>query len=208
MRAAFLTAVKELRSRLNPDRLEELLQRGDQGNLGAFWQAFEAEVGPALREPIREGVMQAGQRTAAPLGMAFDLTNPKALDAIERHGAQLVREITTESRGAIRAILRQGFSEGVTVDEMARRIRSSIGLTSRQAQAVENFRAAQLDAGVDEELVQQRADAYARRLLSQRATNIARTETIAAASRGQQAAWESAQAEGELGAASVSRLAM
>jgi len=202
MRDAFLQAVRELRAKIDPTRLQELLERGDQGDLGAFWRAFEQEVGPTLRTPISEGILRSGQRTGQSLGMAFDLTNPRAVEAIDRQATQLIHDITQESRAAIRQVLREGFNEGVTIDEMARRIRGSIGLTSRQAQAVENFRAGQLDQGIDPELVERRASAYGQRLLRQRATNIARTETIAASSAGQQAAWQEAQAQGYLGAAS------
>lgn len=196
MRRAFLRAVEQLRAKIDPARLEELLNRGDQGDLGAFWRAFEQEVGPVLRPPITEGVREVGRRTGESMGMAFDVTNPRAVEAIDRQAATLVREITDESRAAIRRVLREGFIEGIPVPEMARRIRGSIGLTERQAAAVENFRAAQLEQGLTPTAVNRRVDRMATRMLSQRATNIARTETIRAASAGQQAAWQEARANG------------
>jgi len=201
MRQAFLRAVKLLRERLDVTRLRELLNRGDQGELGAFWQAFEQEVGPELRAPIREAVMQTGERTGRQFGLRFDMTNPRAITAIDNLAATLIHDITLESREAIRAVLRAGFNEGVTVPDMARRIRGSVGLNARSALAVENFRAAQLDQGIDPEVVDERADRYAQRLLRQRATNIARTETMAASNLGQQAVWQEAQHEGLIGAA-------
>lgn len=198
MRRAFLQAVRQLRDKIDPARLEELLQRGDQGDLGAFWQAFEQEVQSVVRPPIADGVLRTGRQAGESLGVRFDLTNPRALDAIDRHATQMIREITDESRAAVRRVLREGFSDGIPVPEMARRIRASIGLTERQAAAVEHFRASQLEQGVSPLTVQRRADRMAMRMLSQRATNIARTETISATSAGQHAAWQEAQANGLL----------
>lgn len=199
MRDAFLEAVKELRAKIDPTRLQELLLRGDQGDLGAFWRAFEAEVSPVLRGPISEALLQAGQRTGQRFGMSFDLTNPKAINAIDLHATSLIQGITQESRAAIVAVLRQGLLVGLPVEEMARRIRGSIGLTARYATAVETYRAAQLAQGVDPDIADQRAARYAQRLLRDRAENIARTETLAAANSGQQSAWEEAQRQGYLG---------
>lgn len=198
MRQAFLRAVKKLRDKIDLSRLRELLDRGDQGDLGAFWDAFEQEVTPELRPAIREVFLQAAQRTGAPLDLRFDITNPRAVEAINTQAATLIRDITMTSRDAIRAVLREGFQRGVPVPEMARRIRSSIGLSERYARAVDRYRQGQLDAGVAPGKVAERSDRYANRLLRLRATTIARTETIAASAAGQHAAWQEAKAQGLL----------
>lgn len=198
MRKAFLSAVEELKNRIDLNRLQELLARGNTGALDAFWREFEASVAPTLRPAIREAFMETAQRSAKTFGMAFDLTNPKAVEAIDLQAGLMVQNITAESRAAIREVLRRGFLEGKTVQQMAREIRGSIGLTERFARAVENYRQAQLDAGVSPGKVQQRADRYAGRLLHLRAEMISRTETLAASNRGQQAVWEEARRAGNL----------
>lgn len=198
MRKAFLNAVEELRGRIDLNRLAELLDQGNAMQLDAFWAEFEASVAPTLRPAIREAFMETAQRSARTFGMAFDLTNPKAVEAIDLQAGQLIRNITAESRAAIREVLRRGFQQGRTVDQMAVEIRQSIGLTERGAGAVSNYRQAQLDAGVDELVVERRAQRYAQRLLNQRAETIARTETLAASNRGQQAVWEEAARGGTL----------
>lgn len=198
MRKAFLRAVEELRERIDLNRLQELLARGRENDLNAFWREFEASVAPTLRPAIREAFMETAQRSARTFGMAFDLTNPKAVEAIDLQAGQLIQNITAESRAAIREVLRRGFLQGNTVQEMARQIRGSIGLTERFARAVENYRQAQLDAGVLPGKVAERAERYARRLLNLRAETIARTETLAASNRGQQAVWEDARNQGQL----------
>lgn len=198
MRKAFLSAVEELKNRIDLNRLQELLSRGNTGALDAFWREFEASVAPTLRPAIREAFMETAQRSARTFGMAFDLTNPRAVEAIDLQAGQLIQNITAESRAAIREVLRRGFLQGRTVNQMAVEIRQSIGLTQRGAGAVSNYRQAQLDAGVDDVVVERRAQRYARRLLNQRAETISRTETLAASNRGQQTVWEEAARGGDL----------
>jgi hypothetical protein len=92
--------------------------------------------------------------------------------------------------------MHQGFTQGIDVPTMARRIRQSVGLTDRYAVAVENFRQGQTRAGVAPGVVERRVEAYTQRLIRARATSIARTETIAAANAGQQAVWADARQAG------------
>lgn len=200
MRRAFLDAVEQLRARVDPQRLVELIARGDQGDLGAFWHAYEQEMGATFTPAIRETLLDAAAATNRRLGagISFDLTNPRALELIDTQAALLVQGITTESRAAIREVLRQGFLGNLDVPNMARRIRGSIGLTRQYATAVENYRRGQIALGVAPGVVERRAERYAQELLNLRATTIARTETISAANRGQQAVWEEARSQGLL----------
>lgn len=198
MRRAFLDAVQQLRERIDPQRLLQLIAAGDQGNLGAFWRAYEQEMGGVFRPVIRDTLLGAADLTGTRLGVgtSFDLTNPHAVQLIDTHTTLLVRGITDESRAAIQEVLRQGFLGNADVPEMARRIRNSIGLTPQYATAVENYRRGQLAAGVPPGKVDRQADRYAQELLNLRATTIARTETIRAANLGQQAVWEDARRNG------------
>lgn len=198
LKRAFLRAVEVMRDRLDPQRLMALLRQGDAGQLGAFWRAFEAEVAPELRPSLRETFLGAADPTARRLGMRFDLTNPRAVDAIDAQAGRLIRDLTAESQAAIRLVIRQGFTEGLDVPTMARRIRESIGLTERYARAVANYRRAQVQSGTAPGLADQRAARYRQRLTNLRATTIARTETITAANAGQQAAWSDARQVGRL----------
>jgi SPP1 gp7 family putative phage head morphogenesis protein len=180
-----------------------------------------------------ESVDWSDDSAAAPdAGMLvrFDLLNPKALRWAEEHAAALVREVTEETRGAIRDAIARAFSEGLTADETARRIRSLIGLTTRQALAVENYarfldgvdvdnlsdadkerlrrgglRANQFGtlraSGMSEEQVESLLEGYQARLIRERAETIARTETITAANAGQHELWRQALAHGWIGPA-------
>jgi len=63
-----------------------------------------------------------------------------------------------------------------------------------------NFRQSLRDAGVTSRNVDKQVNKYATRLHNDRASNIARTETIRASNDGQDAAWRGARAQGLLDA--------
>lgn len=197
MRRAFLRAIQDVKDALDVKALEELLAQNPTSlDRSAVWRALEDELASSMRPSIRDAVLRTGNASAV-AGMRFDLTNPHAVRAIEHQGAQLVTQVTEESRAAIRNLVSQSFSDGVPVPELARRIRQHIGLTERYSQAVETYRAEQIDR-YGETRGNARADKYAATLLRSRAENIARTEVISAASAGQQASWLEAQTQGLL----------
>lgn len=200
LRRSFLEAVRDIRGQLDVGRLVELLDSGDAGQLGMFWHAVESDLAAAVRPALRTGVVASAQRVGAPLGLRFDLTNPHAVQVIDRQIATLVRDVTDESQRAIRTTLQRGFVEGRTVPEMARDIRNHVGLTVRDANAVANYRAAQLEAGVSPRDIEARSERLASRYLNRRAQRIAATETIRSAALGQQVAWQEARRTGALDA--------
>jgi hypothetical protein len=200
VRTAFLRAVRMVQAKLDIVNLEDAISRG-QLDQSTFWQALESELDSSLRAPLREALLGGAQiaDTRLPLGtMRFDLTNPAAVRAVDNEVANLVREITEESRGAIRDLVRQSVQGSFDVRQLARQVRGSIGLTSRYALAVDRYQQTLIDGGMAEGRAMARSQAYADRLLRHRAETIARTEVIRATSAGQQAVWNDAQAEGLL----------
>jgi len=200
VRNAFLRAVRMVQAKLDIVNLEDAVNRGtiDQS---AFWQALQSELDSALRAPLREALLggaSIADRRLPSGTMRFDLTNPAAVRAVDTEVANLVREITNESRQAIRDLLQQSMLGSFDVHQLARQIRNSIGLTSRYAVAVDNYQQTLLDNGMPDGQAMTRSQAYADRLLRYRAQMIARTEVIRATSAGQQAVWNDAQAEGLL----------
>jgi len=187
LRRAFLDAIAQLR-----DNLPE------QPSGSAIWQRLQELLMPLVQRVVEALAIGAGARAieqfpeSVRVQLQFDLTNPFAVEAIDGVVTDAVREIANASQEAVQLVLREGFRDGLTPQEMARRLRGSLGLTQRYAQAVDTYRQGLLDQGVSVSRAGELADAYARRLLSLRATTIARTESIRAANAGQQAAWETA----------------
>lgn len=220
------------------------------------WQAFEATFLAATKEALTDALQTAAKASAVhllrdvsgngrqpPANVVnfptfwpepkatfvgrFDLLNPESITWIDQHAAELVRQVTAETRGAIRAIIKRSFEDGIPPADTARLLRDVIGLTERGANAVYNYEKwlRGLDAstlsqttldrlargglrknqvaklqrqGLSEERIQKLVSGYRQRLINERAETIARTETIQASNRGQLTLWQQAQAQGWL----------
>jgi SPP1 gp7 family putative phage head morphogenesis protein len=129
---------------------------------------------------------------------AFNQTNPEAARWARQQSARLVVEISSATRQAIRAIIRQAFDHGLPPAQSAKLIRDVIGLTQRQALAVMNYQVKLMANGVPPARAALMAEKYAAKLHRMRALTIARTETMAASNEGQQQLWDQAMENGYL----------
>jgi len=158
--------------------------------------------------------------------LAFDLINEYAVQWAAREAALLVQQVDAETKKAIRALIVRMQRGQLTPKAAAMELRQIVGLTTQQANAVYNFRRKlEVRAGLAEALEGERTaltpaqrsligqrvistqakidatmDRYERRLLRYRTENIARTESMTAANRGQQEAWRAAADAGLLDA--------
>lgn len=161
--------------------------------------------------------------------LAFDRTNPRATRFAARQSSRLVREVSKQTRRAIRREIARGFRQGITVPETARTLRSIVGLTEKQAATATRFRDEWLPDmnarvledrpllsaqtrrlkrinarrptpsrpyGADE--IARIGDKYSAKLLRDRATAIARTETIRSSAGGQVELWKQSADDGLL----------
>ena len=138
--------------------------------------------------------------------MRFDLVNPRAVEWVQAHGAELVTEVGNSTRSGIRTLIEAGFKEGMPPRTIARELREVIGLHSRQVAAVSNFKLRLAAQGVDGDALDRRVAKYAQAQLRLRATTIARTEVLRASNEGQQGLWETAASEGLLNKADTRRV--
>src|SRR5439155_13260130 len=100
----------------NPFALEE----------GGFWRLVEHAFGGAITPPIREALLRAATAAERDLGLEarFDLTNPQAVQAVEREGGALIQEITDESRLAVRELVARSVQGEFDVRALAREVRN------------------------------------------------------------------------------------
>ena len=193
VRGAFLDAIAPVREALPIGALERAVIGGEMGAIadmipmGIFEQQFGAEAGPLLRSAFVRVADLAAREISGERGIdfAFDTTDPRALRVIEERGAAFVVEVSTETRLAIRELAERGFREGLTPNELARRIRSQIGLTRLQMAGVDRFRAQLAEAGVTGRNLESMVDDFLNAKIRERAAVIARQETITAANAGQ-----------------------
>jgi hypothetical protein len=152
------------------------------------WDAFKAELTAA--EPLMEDTLnRSGQEMIVTLPMeqrdvVFDTGSPRSLSWIKARTAELVTEVSNETVLALREAVRSAAEAGYGADKTAEHLKSLIGLTTRQAGAVTNYRDRLISSGKKYERAQTMADKYSKRLLQYRAENIARTELMRASNQG------------------------
>jgi Phage Mu protein F like protein len=164
----------------------------------------------AVAQPLVVGTAQATARDVGiPMGrarVAFGEADP-ALGWVARTlTADLVTAVGDETRTAIRETLARVLTDPTRGRLTAADLEPLIGLTSRDARAVDRLRAEalawDLKAGLTEAAAQARADRVAaqaaRRYLRARASLIARTETIRAQELTRHLTWDRLQREGAL----------
>lgn len=126
--------------------------------------------------------------------------NPRALKWIDERALRLVKEgMSNQQRAVVGQIIEEGFAQGLHSSQAFDKIKSNIGLTSREYRAIENRREKLEDLGYQPDDIAEEISAYSEELHEGRAKRIARTETIFAESKGRQATWKAAQEAGALG---------
>jgi hypothetical protein len=185
--------------------IEEAIARGDPAYIidSIDWaDRFDNRLAK-LHESIANSIMaltgaEAWKRLDIPY--SFDIRNPYAERWVAEHGAELVTMVSEETKLAIRSVVFEGMQTGYPPRDMAKRIQGMIGLTDRDARAVLRYwLALNEDANnLTAKQVDGMAMDYSKRLLRNRAMNVARTECIGASNRGVEIAWKVAQNEGFL----------
>ncbi len=179
-----------------PQLILDLLGLGGQTG-----REFILEMDDA-RQELRAIIQAAGAATVTTLPKAvqasivFDGFNPRAVDFIRSYEFRLIRGIDLKTTQGVRAAIQQSFRDGIRPFDTAVKIKAIVGLTPRQVQQVENHRGLLISEGITGGTLRQRIDAFSDRLLTSRAQTIARTETIRAATAGEQLLWMQGVDEG------------
>jgi SPP1 gp7 family putative phage head morphogenesis protein len=159
--------------------------------------------------------LQTAKAKTTKISFRFDRTNTSSVAWVERHAAELVTEVTDETRKAIRKIITRAFVEGLPPRQSAELLRRVVGLHSRDEDAVANLRDRIVESpggkvfagktairvpekGMSNARLRQTLTTYADKLLNRRALLIARTETIRGSNEGQNQLWKQAVNAGQL----------
>ena len=218
-RASDKIALKELEAllrNLDPVVLERLLTSITIANQAKIKDALLTSIDLGGREAINQIrklapqlappnlTMPTSRKPKVTFNLSFDKTNPNALAIAQRRAGELVTSIDELTRTAVREAIVRAFKEQVDYRETARRIKNSVGLHPRWAEAVDTFEkkefARLVRGGMKEETARtrsrERADRYSESLKSKRATMIARTEIALAQNEGRFEGWRQASEEG------------
>jgi hypothetical protein len=204
LRNAFIQAVTKTRSAADRELLEMALRAGDVEHAMAaipWGDVGEAELLEALPPILQQTVVAAGKvaESTIPVGISFNVTNPRVVAWAQNHAAALVVEVSDGQREALRAAIVQSIEAGLPANQTAKMVLDAgLGLTQRQVNAVHAYRQELIDDGRPDDQVQRMTDKYARRTLRKRAELIGRTESIAASSQGQRELWVQAREQGAI----------
>lgn len=235
---AFLESISKVQEVVTLKDLEWALKNGYVDTVNklvadAVAKTGFAAVAAASTNALVDGGKLAAQKLSGQLPSSidvyFDAVNPKVAGWQKTNTANLVREITAETKEVIRNVIIQGVADGRNPRDTARDIKQSIGLTVRQEKAVANYRK-MLETGNQEALTRalrdKRYDAatkraaesplpkaqidkmverYRERYLKYRAVTIGRTESIRAIQAGQQQLWQQAVDDGKFAEDEVRR---
>lgn len=213
----FARAARLARKEKTVDKMIQTLERKLQDSMEArllscLVQSAQQE---ASRSRATRGRTRAAELKVAKTKLVFNKRNPEAERWAKTRSSKFVVEVSSDTREGIRQAISDGFAKGLTAGQTARRVRSLVGLTSKDAAAVANFRSRLEDAdnarvtalsgrlvvdvpegGLSDARIDSYTERYSDELLDIRADTIARTETIAASSEGQRELWAQGVEEG------------
>lgn len=164
----------------------------------------ERAVGLFSRQINESGKLTANIPKRIASQFAFDMADDRAIAWAEAQAGALIKEISDETRDAVKKIVLDSLRGGYTGDEAGEMISRIIGLNTRQVQAVENLYQRTFQNLIEDGTTVSRARARARkmasdyrdRLLAQRGQLIARTEIMRAANNGRMLSWAQAFDDG------------
>lgn len=161
-----------------------------------------------LQDELTTEAIDAGRRTRVPnllrKDFVFDQGNSRAAEWAAQEAGTLIQNVTNETLANVRRWVALAEEGGMSAYDVARSLRDVIGLTDRQAAALQGHiasTAASLTGqGVDPATAMERAlsssERYADRMIRARAETIARTEIMRASHLGRNEAWAQGIEEG------------
>lgn len=204
IRREFLGVISNIKNSVTLKSLVEALEAGRADAVIQFIDKISANpiTYAGLKAKLRSIFENGGKGSIKHLPkkiqaqISFDLLNPRSVAFLRRYEFGLIQNISRNTIEGVREIIKVGFEQGQPPIRMAREIKEFIGLTPRQVKALNNHRAMLISEGRTPKQVLELTTRFRNRQLRFRANNIARTETIRAASAGQSELWNQAAEQG------------
>lgn len=205
MRKAFLYAVNSAKKKMSVEAIAAAFETRSSSlvlskiPLSDFEAAFGEKGEKVLKQTLKSAGDYAAKILSKDLGVSvsFDLTNIRAVSWVRRNGAEMVTNVTSQTRQAIVQVIERAIIEGRPPAQAAKDLRAlQFGLTKQQEKALAAFQKKLLEDGASN--MEDRVAKYAKALERQRSLKIARTETLNASNGGQQTLWLEAKDAGYL----------
>ena len=210
VRSEFVAAMRQARAGVDMKALEAAIARGD---VDAAFRALRFDAADLFKTDTaitaalaaggnyQMGAFQHATRRApiaSRIVQSFGGRNERAERIARDLGARLVTEVVDDTRVMIAQTIRAGLEAGAgplrTALDIGGRVVNGkrqgglVGLDSRRAGWVQNYRAKLLAEGRPQSQIDRMAQQYSNKLLRQRGETIARTETLKALNAGRQEA--------------------
>jgi len=210
VRSEFVAAMRQARAGVDMKALEAAIARGD---VDAAFRALRFDAADLFKTDTaitaamtaggsyQMGAFQHATRRApiaSRVVQSFGGRNERAERIALDLGARLVTEVVDDTRVMIAQTIRAGLEAGAgplrTALDIGGRVVNGkrqgglVGLDSRRAGWVQNYRAKLLAEGRPQSQIDRMAQQYSNKLLRQRGETIARTETLKALNAGRQEA--------------------
>lgn len=221
IRAAVLEAWTVLRRQVTYAELERtLVTEGVPGLMRYLNDAaptVQAQLIPVLEEAIAESgrlvveVLPSGTITTPGYAPSVQFSNPLIAQQVQDYAFDLIRNITNETREAVRLSITSAVTQGRSPRSVARDFKQTIGLTVEQERSIQNYRryletldrqaleresrdkrfdstvsrAIKNDKPLPKAQIDKMVAAFRRKREAQRAETIARTESLSAMELGQ-----------------------
>lgn len=190
-----LGAAEEMKNNINDEQLSEGVKQNNTKKIeGAIpFELFDnkmEKIGLFLIAAYLYGALNAkktGPKKIKDLDLSLNVQDPETLKFIKERTGDLIKEISGETKNAVREIIKRTYKDGIGPDAAAKQIKNIVGLTTRQALAVENYYTKLLADGIKPTTAADKAKAYSKRLIDFRAETIARTELMRSMNEGHQA---------------------
>lgn len=196
LREAILADLNKGNTKAAVRRVFQAWQKGS----GDFRQAAGKLLGPIVAESTKNALEPH-------VGFDFKTMNPRAHEWAQEYAGELVTLMDEHQKHALRQIISDGFTQGLTRRDISRRlIYDGLGLNARQAASLGKYQLQLQAAGVGKETLIRKTQRHRDKLLRQRATMIARTETMRASNMGVQLGLEARIAKGALDPAKARKI--
>ena len=218
IRDALIKAWNELRTQESRAAIVRALNEGGIEGVLRLFETIEpklaAHLSPVIDQALGTGAALPVQMLPAAGILNPDITislyNANTVGFLEQYKLNLIQQIGSNTRDAIRNSLMQDALDGINPVSTARNFRNTIGLTAKQEQAVRNYRSylEQLDKSalerklrdkrfdrtieraileenpLSKEQIEKMTNRYRERYIKYRSETIARTEALRATSIG------------------------
>jgi hypothetical protein len=199
--------IRTFKRKVSAKAIEDAYRSGDYGAVLSSipWDQMPDDIEDAING-VKDTTLAAADISIKKLppqlnkSLRFDASNPQIRGFINNRTAALIKQAQDDSKESAQLVIRQAvtqsFTNALNPQQVAERIKGSIGLDPRRANAYGNFVSGLLEKKVPTREFFALTNNMQDRMLMSRAQTIARTEVRLATNFGQLSVWHESARQG------------